>query len=53
MIRFVHLCSAFAWFVNALLWTFYAHVPLLGVGSLLGVGASILLARFSHQEYWA
>jgi len=53
MIRFVHLASACAWFINALLWAFYAQVPFLAVGSLLGVAASILLAKWSHQEYWA
>lgn len=31
----LHYLNASLWFANAICWTFYAHVPLLGVASLV------------------
>lgn len=39
----LHYLNASLWFANAICWTFYAHVPLLGVASLVTAVATAYL----------
>ena len=41
----LHIANAIAWFANAVVWAFYAHVLLMGVASLGAMGVAIYMAR--------
>lgn len=50
MTKFVHLFNAFAWLVNALLWTFYARSYFMGFASLAAVILSWKLAQWENDR---
>ena len=50
MLKLIHLLNAGLWFLNALLWTFYAHVPLIGGFSFFGVALSLYLAKLEGER---
>lgn len=41
----LHAVNAIAWMANAVVWAFWAQVPLMAVASLAAAGLSVLLAR--------
>ena len=43
--RLLNLLNALLWFINAAMWAFYAHVPVIACSSLIAALGSYWLSR--------
>lgn len=48
--KLLHFVNAGLWLANAVCWAFYAHVPLMGIGSLAIAAATVWLG-VTAREY--